>query len=157
MKNKIVKLLLSLTIILSAVHFFTNDLRNLYKLHYANKLVVTDIKTKTDFVIETEELPKYIQHIFYEKKESGVNYKNWEKVYDIDFYDNEKFIMNGSIIRLKKLESNDVSINPSGYEDYYYKFSIDVKNLRNFFIKKTYYAKFEDELIALIFEHKSSD
>lgn len=154
MKNKTVKLLLSLAIIFFAIHFFTNDLRDLYKLHYANKLVVTDIKTKTDFVIETVELPEYIQHMFYEKKDSRVDYKNWEQVYDIDFYDNEKFIMNGSIIRHKKLETNDVSINPSGYEDYYYKLSVNVRNLRRLFIKKTYYAKFEGELIALIFGHK---
>jgi hypothetical protein len=160
MKERVIKLLLCVAVLLIILGNLKNhDLRELYKLHYTNKLVVKNVKTKKEFVIENEKLSGYIKHFYSNEKDIADNIDNWEKVYEISFYDSDKFIMNGSILRQKKsfmvqTEKYDNTEKSDVDAEYNYKYSVKVKKL--IFFNKTYYSNVEDKLITLLLEHTIS-
>lgn len=126
-----------------------NDLRELYGLHYANKLLVSNESAELDFVIEDEELSEYIHHVYYKKKKFPDDIDNWEKVFDIAFYDNDEMIMEGTIIRLNVSSSDQELYNGKlkymeSVDGYYYLYTVKVKNL---FWKKIYCSTIEEDLI----------
>lgn len=150
MKNKKTVLLIALIILITSFSILSDDdLRELYELHYANKLIVSNESADLDFVIEDEELSEYIHHVYYKKKKFPDDIDNWEKVVDIAFYDNDEMIMEGTIIRLN-VSSSDQELysgqleHMKSVDGYYYLYTVEVKDL---FWKRIYCSTIEEDLI----------
>ncbi|MEA3423809.1 MAG: hypothetical protein U9Q80_08470 [Bacillota bacterium] len=150
MKNNKTVLLIALIILIASFSILNDDdLRELYELHYANKLIVNNESAESDYVIEDKELSEYIHHVYYKKKKFPDDIDNWEKVVDIAFYNDDEMIMEGTIIRLN-VSSSDQELysgqleHMKSVDDYYYLYTVEVRDL---FLKKIYCSTIEEDLI----------
>jgi len=152
-KRNIIIASLFFLIILSLIIFDNNDLRKLYNLHYANKLLLYNEDGTISDIIENNNLPDYLHHAYYSKSKFPDDIDKWEKVTDISFFNEDKKIMDGKILRLDVDSSDEVFKNELGHmkpiNNYYYLYTVEVKK---FIFKKTYCSGIDENLINIFIE-----
>lgn len=152
-RNTILALLFFL-IMMSFILFDNDDLRELYDLHNANKLLLLNEDGTTSDIIENDDLPDYLHHAYYSKSKFPDNIDQWEKVTDISFFNEDEKIFDGKIIRLNvDAIKNEILKHELNYMkpvyNYYYLYTVEVKKL---IFTKTYCSGIDENLIKLLIE-----
>lgn len=131
-----------------------DDLEELYKLHDTDKLLILNTDGSTKDLIENENVFNYFHCAFTNKSKFPVDIDQWEEIAIISFYNKDKKIMNGRIIRLNvEAADKDIFERDLGHmkpvNNYYYLYTVDVKKL---IFKKTYCSSIDESLIMKLKE-----
>jgi len=143
---------LSLLLILSITIFTHDGSKEILELYHANRIIIINEEGEIDNIVEDENLPDFIGHVYYRKSKFPDNIDKWEHVANISFYNNNKKIMDGKIIRLDEALSDKELYSKEHLHtinDYYYLYTVKAQG---FIFKRTYCSTVDERLIERLFE-----